>query len=94
MDGEHGHGNSVDHGRSRPLPATVTIRKVPADSVPYGDSISHNGKAVWAAFDGESRVAVGATAGEARRKFWQVRKAAERKTAYGGRGRDAPYKER
>ena len=53
----------------RPKPP---VRKVPADSVPYGDSISHNGKYVWVALDGERVVCVAATADEARRKFRQI----------------------
>jgi hypothetical protein len=47
----------------------IDVRKVPADSVPYGSSISHNGKTVWAAYDGERLVCVAATAPQARRKY-------------------------
>jgi hypothetical protein len=46
-----------------------TIRKVPADGVPYGESISRNGRTVWAGYDGERLVCVAATAPEARRKY-------------------------
>jgi len=38
-------------------PNAPVVRKVPADSVPYGESISHN-KTLWAAFDGERLVCV------------------------------------
>lgn len=89
-DGRLGsHGNKVDHGRARPdsdrFPK-MSIRKVPADSVPYGDSISRNGVTVWAAYDragdGETLVAVAATADDARAKYrtWQGR---ERMSAEG-----------
>jgi hypothetical protein len=57
-------------GRRHDVP---TIRKIPADSVPYGESISANGRAVWAAYDGETLVAVAASAGEARRKYGEIR---------------------
>ena len=53
----------------------IDVRKVPASSVPYGDTISRNGRTVWAAYDGTGTlVAVGATAGEARRKYLEARK--------------------
>jgi hypothetical protein len=47
----------------------MVVRKVPADSVPYGSSITRNGRTVWAAYDVDKLIAVGATADEARRKF-------------------------
>ena len=47
----------------------LSIRKVPADSVPYGDSISRNGRTVWAAYDDGRLVAVGATRDEVRSKL-------------------------
>jgi hypothetical protein len=59
-----------------------TVRKVPASSVPYGESISRNGRTVWAAYDGERLVAVGATADEARQSYRKVR-AAERQAKNG-----------
>jgi hypothetical protein len=43
-----------------------TIRKVLASTVPYGDSICTRGKHVWAAYDGDRLVCVGATSREAR----------------------------
>jgi hypothetical protein len=52
--------------------ATLDLRKVPAASVPLGESISLNGKIVWAAYhkpDG-ALVAIAATADEARRKYF------------------------
>lgn len=43
----HSHGNNI-HPHSKPdMPL---VRKVPADSVPYGESISRNGQTVWAAY--------------------------------------------
>jgi hypothetical protein len=53
-------------------PRPPTIRKVPADSVPYGESISRNGRTVWSASDGERLVCVAATAEEARRKYREM----------------------
>ena len=49
-----------------------TIRKVPADSVPYGESISPNGRTVWVALDGERLVCFAATATEARRTYREI----------------------
>lgn len=46
-----------------------TIRKRPADSVPYGENICTRGKHVYCAYDGDRLVATAATAGEARRKY-------------------------
>ena len=45
------------------------IRKQPADSVPYGESISTRGGYVYFAYDGDRLVATAATAGEARRRY-------------------------
>ena len=64
----------------RPDPHPPTVRKVSADSVPYGDSITHNGRTVWAAYDGETLVVVAASAAEARCKYREVRKAREHAT--------------
>lgn len=63
------HGNVCRTRPRKPDPESMVIRKVPADSVPYGDSISRNGVFVWAAYDGERLVAVAATADEARAKY-------------------------
>lgn len=67
-----------------------TTRKVPANSVPYGDSISRNGRTVWAAFDGGTLVAVAATADEVRglyyrawSRWWKARLEARRARAGG-----------
>lgn len=48
--------------------AKVIVRKVPADSVPYGTDISRNGRTVWIALDGARVVCVAATSEEVRRK--------------------------
>jgi hypothetical protein len=70
------HGNKTHSGGPRPK---IDCRKVPADSVPYGESISPNGKYVWAAYaDDGALVCVAATAQEARSKYrlWTLRRAA------------------
>ena len=66
------HGNKIcPH---RPAHDAPIVRKVRADSVPFGDSISINGRTVWAAYnpDGEL-VAVAATAKEVRKKYSVLR---------------------
>jgi riboflavin synthase alpha subunit len=50
------------------------VRRVPASSVPYGESISQNGLTVWVAMDGERVVCVGATSAEVRRKYRELMK--------------------
>ena len=57
------------------------MRKVPADSVPYGASISRNGSTVWAAYYDGQLVGVAATADAARRKWraWRSRPREQRK---------------
>ena len=62
------HGN-VSRTTPRKPDVGLTLRKVPADSVPYGDSISRNGVFVWAAYEGDRLVCVAATADEARRRY-------------------------
>ena len=47
----------------------LEIRKVPADSVPFGDSISRNGRTVRAAYHNGMLVALADTAEAARRKY-------------------------
>ena len=64
----HGHGNRCRTGERKPAQYTPSVRKVPAGTVPYGESISRNGRTVWAAYYGDRLVAVAATAEEARRK--------------------------
>ena len=61
------HGNSRNPRRSPPR-WVPTLRKIPADSVPYGDSITHRSY-VWAAYHDEELIAVAATAPEVRAKF-------------------------
>lgn len=51
-----------------------TIRKVKAGSVPYGDQITRRGNYVWAAYDADRLVCVGATAKEARSKYRRLRR--------------------
>jgi len=50
-----------------------TLKRQPADSVPYGDAISKRGGYVWCAYDGDRLVCVAATAKEARTKYYRVR---------------------
>ena len=77
-DGRFGsHGNKVDHGRARPDSERwpeLSLRKVDEASVPYGESISRNGRIVWAAYHSGELVVVGATRDEARAKYrdWHV----------------------
>lgn len=77
MNDNHNHGNRT---RQRVTPREhIPVVKVPASSVPYGESISRNGRTVCAVYDGDRLVAVGATADEARRKYreFQAREAKE-----------------
>lgn len=63
---DNSHGNKI---RTRTAPTEgFDVRKVRADTVPYGESISPNGETVWVAYDGERLLCVAATAEEARRK--------------------------
>ena len=58
------------------------VRKVAADSVPFGDSISTNGATVWAAFNKEGTlVAVAATSAQVRRKYRERRRQGSRNLA-------------
>jgi hypothetical protein len=76
-----GRPSPMQHERSKkprttPRPiALADVRKVPAETVPYGTDISLNGRTVWAAFHEDRVVAVAASAKEARRKYvdWQRR---------------------
>lgn len=64
------HGNKIAWPHkpdSERFPA-LSIRKVPADSVPFGESISRNGSTVWAAYHDGKLIAVGATRDGARSK--------------------------
>ncbi len=66
MAGRDRWSNKV-HTRMQPQRGPI-VRKVPADSVPYGSDISVNGRTVWAAYNGDRLIAVAPTAEEARRK--------------------------
>lgn len=68
----------------QPDPNPPTVRKVPANSVPYGESISRNGRTVWVALEGERVVCVAATSADVRRKFHDIRKSLS--TGAGGAG--------
>jgi hypothetical protein len=58
--------------------AEVDVRKVPADSVPYGESISLNGKTCWAAYDPDGvLICVAPTSHEARKQYCKLEDAAQ-----------------
>ena len=63
------HGNTTHSGGPRPLPPSVSVRKIPASSVEYGESVSLNGQTVWAVYDDGVLVCIAPTAPEARRKY-------------------------
>lgn len=67
------HFSNKIHSSNGPKPV---VRKVPADSVPFGTDITHRHH-VWCAYtpDGVTLIAVAATAGEARRKYYQAQRA-------------------
>jgi hypothetical protein len=73
--GSHGNKTSWPHRPDSERWPELSLRKVPADSVPYGESISRNGHTVWAGFHGDQFVCCGATHDEARAKYidWDVR---------------------
>lgn len=58
----------------------MSLRKVDAASVPYGSSVSKNGRTCWASYHRDQLIAVGATADEARGKYvdWSIRQRAAR----------------
>jgi hypothetical protein len=60
--------------RNRPDKHPPIVRKVPANSVPFGESICRNGRTVWVALDGERLVCVGATSDEVRSKYRELMK--------------------
>jgi hypothetical protein len=64
----HGHGNKVRQPRrpDRERWPSLSIRKVAASSVPFGESISRNGSSVWGAYCDGELIAVAATRAEAR----------------------------
>jgi hypothetical protein len=82
MTTEHSHGNRLSR-RLNPNPPPV-VRKVPASSVPHGESISRNGKYVWVGLDGERVICVEPSAQEARRKVREIQHALASKAAGGG----------
>jgi len=49
------------------------LKKVPADSVPYGFEISRYGKYVWAAYSGDRLVCLGPTKNEAAQRYRLIR---------------------
>lgn len=51
------------------LPRNAELKKVPADSVPYGSSVCRRGESVWAVYVDGQLCAIGATAKEARRAY-------------------------
>jgi hypothetical protein len=73
------HGNRISkRGPDRYQPAATL--KIPASTVPFGESISLTGKTVWAAYDDAGvLVAVGSTAGEVRVKYREAVRRRERK---------------
>jgi hypothetical protein len=65
--------NTIQRRRIDPHPPT--IRKIPADAVPYGSDISRNGRTLWAAYDpGGTLVAVAASSAEVRRKYREAQR--------------------
>ena len=57
---------------SLPLKPDV-IRKVPADSVPFGPETCTRGTHVWAAYVDAKLICIGATAKQARKRYYRVR---------------------
>jgi hypothetical protein len=86
MPNRHIESNKARKPGGRTVDPELSVRKVAASSVRYGDSISRDGRTVWAAYCGERLVSVGATAGEARRKYYAAR--AAEKQAGAGRSKD------
>jgi len=67
--GNKNHQRSTKNYPRRPS-ERIDVRKVPADSVPFGESISRNGRTVWAAYDKDGTlIAIAPTADQARAKF-------------------------
>jgi hypothetical protein len=81
--GSHGNKTAWPHRPDSERFPELSIRKVPADSVPYGESISRNGRTVWAAFHAGEFVCCGATHDEARDQYrdWSIRQSAARAEA-------------
>lgn len=70
---DHGHGNKCHSTPSRGQRERIDVRKVSADSVPFGKEHSRNGKTVWAAYEGARLVCLAATAEVARVKYRALR---------------------
>jgi hypothetical protein len=51
----------------------LQVLKVPADSVPFGESVSRNGRTVWAVYEAGELRCLGATAKEARHSYYGAR---------------------
>jgi hypothetical protein len=64
------HHEGVKRGdyANRSKPAAIPVRKIAAESVPFGLDVSRNGKHVFAVYDGDKLICLGATADEARGK--------------------------
>ena len=74
MAHEHEQSNKIWPSRKRRFDISVRVRKVSAASVPYGSSISRNGRTVWAAYDSDGAlVTVAATSAEARSRYLRIK---------------------
>jgi hypothetical protein len=81
---ENAHQKSHKSGKDGPRRTyaerfpEMSVRKVDAASVPYGSSVSKNGRTCWASYHGDHLIAVGTTADEARGKYidWSLRQSA------------------
>lgn len=67
-DGQGGKNRHRHRAESERWPE-LSIRKVEASSVPYGEQVSHNGKTVWAAFHAGAFVCCAPTRDETRNKY-------------------------
>ena len=79
--GSHGlNGKNWPHRPDSERWPEMSIRKVAASSVPFGESVSRNGKTCWAAYHKDQLIAVGATHDEARAKYriWDIDDSAKR----------------
>lgn len=79
-DNSHGNRTSWPHRPDSERWPEMSIRKVQANTVPFGESISRNGRTVWAAYHNDRLIAVGATHDEARAKYrtWSIAESAKR----------------
>lgn len=60
---------SGQKGTQRPArPMRIEIKKVPAASVPYGRDVA-TGPSVWAVYEGDKLICLGATKPAARRRY-------------------------